>query len=70
MNHKLHVTTLLPVLVFVETTGLIYAADSISARLAITKYLFIIYIHNVLAIIWLRYHVSCFSGSLKHFTYL
>jgi tellurite resistance protein TerC len=70
LNHKLHATPLLLVLVLVETTDLIFAVDSIPAILAITKDPFIIYTSNVFAIMGLRSLYFALAGSLKYFTYL
>jgi len=70
LNHKLHATPLLLVLILVETTDLIFAVDSIPAILAITKDPFIIYTSNVFAIMGLRSLYFALAGSLKYFTYL
>jgi tellurite resistance protein TerC len=70
LNHKLHATPLLLVLVLVEATDLIFAVDSIPAILAITNDPFIIYTSNVFAIMGLRSLYFALAGSLKYFTYL
>ena len=70
LNHKLHATPLLLVLILVEATDLIFAVDSIPAILAITNDPFIIYTSNVFAIMGLRSLYFALAGSLKYFTYL
>jgi tellurite resistance protein TerC len=70
LDHKLHATPLLLVLILVEATDLIFAVDSIPAILAITNDPFIIYTSNVFAIMGLRSLYFALAGSLKYFTYL
>jgi len=63
-------TPLLLVLVFVETTDIIFAVDSIPAILAITREQFIVYTSNVFAILGLRALYFCLANVIKLFHYL
>jgi len=64
------VTPLLLVLVAVETTDLIFAADSIPAIFAVTTNPFIVYTSNVFAILGLRSLYFVFANIIDKFYYL
>lgn len=70
VNGIRHVTPLFLVLVFIETTDLIFAVDSIPAILAISNDPFIVYTSNVFAILGLRSLYFALSGIIEKFAYL
>jgi tellurite resistance protein TerC len=63
-------TPLFVVLVFVETTDLLFALDSIPAIFAITEDSFIVYTSNVFAILGLRALYFLLAGVIHRFHYL
>jgi tellurite resistance protein TerC len=63
-------TPLIVVLLFVETTDVILAVDSIPAVLAITLDAFIVYTSNVFAILGLRSMYFALAGLMELFHYL
>jgi len=63
-------TPLLLVLLFVESTDLIFAVDSIPAVLGVSKDLFIVYSSNVFAILGLRALYFALAGCMQIFRYL
>lgn len=63
-------TPLLVVLVFIETTDLVFALDSIPAILGITQDAFIVYSSNVFAILGLRALYFAFEGLAHMFQFL
>jgi tellurite resistance protein TerC len=63
-------TPLFVVLLFVETTDIIFAVDSIPAVLAITFDPFIVYTSNVFAILGLRSLYFALAGMMQLFHYL
>jgi len=63
-------TPLLVVLLVVETTDLIFAADSIPAVLAITRDPFIVYTSNIFAILGLRALYFALAGVMNLFHHL
>ena len=67
---RYHATPLFVSLLFVETTDLIFAVDSIPAILAITQDTFIVYTSNVFAILGLRSLYFALAGFMKLFHYL
>ena len=67
---KLLATPLLLVLVIVETTDIIFAADSIPAIIAITRDPFIVFTSNVFAILGLRALYFAVATFMKMFHYL
>lgn len=69
-NGKLVGTPLLVVLVAVETTDVIFAADSIPAVLAVTRDPFIVFTSNIFAILGLRSLFFVLSGVLTYFRFL
>ncbi len=66
----LYATPLLLVLIVVETTDVMFAADSIPAVLAISRDSFIVYTSNVFAILGLRSLYFALSGLMEAFHYL
>ncbi len=67
---KLMATPLFVVLVFIETTDLIFALDSIPAIFAITTDPFIVYTSNVFAILGLRALYFLLASVIQKFQYL
>ena len=63
-------TPLLLVLIVVETTDVMFAADSIPAVLAISHDPFIVYTSNVFAILGLRSMYFALAGLMEAFHYL
>lgn len=70
INHVLHATPLLIVLLVVETTDIIFAADSIPAILAVTTDTFIVYTSNVFALLGLRSLYFALAGIMELFHYI
>ena len=66
----LYATPLLLVLIVVETTDVLFAADSIPAVLAITRDPFIVYTSNVFAILGLRAMYFALAGMMDAFHFL
>lgn len=64
------VTPLFIVLVMVETTDVVFAADSIPAILAVSRDSFIVYTSNVFALLGLRALYFALAGIMKLFHYL
>ncbi|MCJ8164859.1 TerC family protein [Pontibacter sp. E15-1] len=69
-NGKLYATPLLLVLIMVESTDVVFAADSIPAILAISKDPFIVYTSNVFALLGLRALYFALAGIMQLFHYL
>ncbi|MGZ8473079.1 MAG: TerC family protein [Candidatus Deferrimicrobiaceae bacterium] len=67
---KLVATALVPVLIVVETTDVMFATDSVPAILAITRDPFIVYTSNVFAILGLRAMFFLLAGIMGLFRYL
>ena len=65
-----HATPLLLVLVAIEATDLVFAADSIPAIFAITADPFIVYTSNIFAILGLRALFFLLAGVVEKFAYL
>jgi tellurite resistance protein TerC len=63
-------TPLLLVLVFLETTDVIFALDSIPAIIGITRDAFVVYTSNVFAILGLRALYFVLAAFMKMFAYL
>ena len=61
---------MLLVLLFVETTDILFAVDSIPAVLAITKDSFIVFTSNVFAVLGLRSLFFAVAGIMDLFKYL
>ncbi len=66
----LYATPLFLVLLVIETTDVVFAADSIPAVLAITRDPFIVYTSNVFAILGLRSLYFALAGMMELFHYL
>lgn len=66
----LYATSLLLVLVVIETTDILFAVDSIPAVLAITLNVFIVYTSNVFAVLGLRSMYFALAGMMEIFHYL
>ena len=69
-DKTLFVTPLFIVLVMVETTDVVFAADSIPAILAVSQDSFIVYTSNVFALLGLRALYFALAGIMKLFHYL
>lgn len=67
---RLVATALVPVLIVIETTDVMFAVDSVPAILAITRDPFIVYTSNVFAILGLRALFFVLSGIMVLFRYL
>ncbi|MBC6698207.1 TerC family protein [Hymenobacter puniceus] len=70
LDGKLFATPLLVVLVMVETTDVVFAADSIPAILAVSRDTFIVYTSNVFALLGLRALYFALEGLMRLFHYL
>ncbi len=70
INHQTHATILFLVLIFIETTDLIFAVDSIPAVLAISQDPYIAYTSNIMAILGLRALYFAIAGIIKYFRFL
>jgi tellurite resistance protein TerC len=62
--------SLLPVILAVEFTDLLFAVDSIPAVLAVSKNPFVVYTSNIAAILGLRSLYSALASLLDRFRYL
>lgn len=69
-NGRRHATMLLLVLVTIEFTDLVFAADSLPAIFAVTTDPFIIYTSNILAVFGLRALYFALAGSMNKFHHL
>ncbi|WP_162052797.1 TerC family protein [Pontibacter pamirensis] len=69
-NGKIYATPLFLVLIMVESTDVVFAADSIPAILAISKDPFIVYTSNVFALLGLRALYFALAGIMQLFHYL
>jgi len=69
-DDRLYATPLLLVLVVIETTDVVFAADSIPAVLAITRDPFIVFTSNVFAILGLRSLYFALAGMMELFHFL
>jgi tellurite resistance protein TerC len=70
LDGKLHATPLLLVLGLIETTDVVFAADSIPAVIAITRDSFIVFTSNIFAILGLRAWYFALANFMKMFRYL
>ena len=70
VNGRRFATPLFIVLVFVETTDVVFAVDSIPAILAITTDSFLVYSSNIFAILGLRAMYFLLVGVVDRFHYL
>ncbi|MCU1235429.1 MAG: Integral rane protein TerC family [Candidatus Solibacter sp.] len=62
-----HITPLMIVLLFLETTDLMFAVDSVPAVFGVTREPFVVYTSNVFAILGLRAMFFLLSGALDKF---
>jgi tellurite resistance protein TerC len=69
-NGQLVGTALVPVLIVIETTDIMFAMDSVPAILAITRDPFIVYTSNIFAILGLRALYFLLAGVMGLFRYL
>jgi tellurite resistance protein TerC len=69
-DKRLFATPLFIVLIMVETTDVVFAADSIPAILAVSRDSFIVYTSNVFALLGLRALYFALAGIMKLFHYL
>ena len=69
-NGKLWVTPLLMVLIAIESTDIVFAADSIPAIFAITPDPFIVFSSNILALIGIRSLYFAVAGFMRNFYFL
>jgi tellurite resistance protein TerC len=67
---KLSATPLLAALIAIETTDVIFAADSIPAAFGVTTDMFIVFTSNAFAILGLRALYFVLAGAMERFTYL
>jgi len=67
---KLYATPLLAALIAIETTDVIFAADSIPAAFGVTTDMFIIFTSNAFAILGLRALYFVLADAMERFTYL
>lgn len=70
INDVLHATPLFIVVLVVETTDIVFAADSIPAILAVSTDTFIVYTSNVFALLGLRSLYFALAGIMQLFHYL
>jgi tellurite resistance protein TerC len=70
VNGRLFLTPFALALLLIETTDLIFAADSIPAVFSVTQDAFIVFTSNVFAILGLRSMYFVLAGALRHFQYL
>jgi tellurite resistance protein TerC len=69
-NNRYFATPLFLVLLIIESSDVIFAADSIPAILAITQDSFIVYTSNIFAILGLRSLYFAISGMMMYFRFL
>jgi len=69
-NGQLVATALVPVLIVIETTDILFAVDSVPAILAITRDPFLVYTSNIFAILGLRALYFLLAGVMGMFRYL
>ncbi len=70
VDRKLRATALLPVLMVIEVTDLVFAVDSIPAIFGVTKDPFIVYTSNIFAILGLRALYFLLASAMESFRYL
>lgn len=70
LNGKFALTPLALALLFVETTDLIFAVDSVPAVFSVTRSAFIVFTSNVFAILGLRSLYFLLAGAIGRFRYL
>jgi tellurite resistance protein TerC len=62
-----HITPLMVVLVFLETTDLLFAVDSVPAVFGVTREPFVVYTSNVFAVLGLRAMFFLLAGAMDRF---
>lgn len=70
LDGKRYATALLPVLLVIEVTDLIFAVDSIPAIFGVTRDPFIVYTSNIFAILGLRALYFLLASAMDRFVYL
>lgn len=70
VDGRLFATPMLLVLLFVETTDILFAVDSIPAVIAVTKDPFIVFTSNIFAILGLRAYYFAVAGFMQMFRFL
>jgi tellurite resistance protein TerC len=70
LGGRLAATPLLAVLVVIETTDVIFAADSIPAALGVTTDMFLVFTSNAFAVLGLRALYFVLAGAMQRFGYL
>jgi len=70
VNGVWHVTPLLIVLLFLETTDILFAVDSVPAVFGVTKEPFVVFSSNVCAVLGLRSLFFLLAGALERFHHL
>lgn len=70
LDGRRYATALLPVLLVVEATDVVFAVDSIPAIFAVTKDPFIVYTSNIFAILGLRSFYFLLASAMGRFRYL
>ncbi|MGE5753772.1 MAG: TerC family protein, partial [Deltaproteobacteria bacterium] len=70
LDGRRYATALLPVLVVIEVTDLMFAVDSIPAIFAVTKDPFIVYTSNIFAILGLRSLYFLLASAMGKFHHL
>jgi tellurite resistance protein TerC len=67
VNGVWHITPLMFVLLFLETTDVMFAVDSVPAVFAVTREPFVVYTSNVFAILGLRAMYFMLAGAMDRF---
>jgi tellurite resistance protein TerC len=67
INGIRHITPLMVVLVFLETTDLLFAVDSVPAVFGVTREPFVVYTSNVFAVLGLRAMFFLLAGAMDRF---
>jgi tellurite resistance protein TerC len=70
LDGRRYATPLLPVLIVIELTDLVFAVDSIPAIFGVTKDPFIVYTSNIFAILGLRAFYFLLSSAMESFHFL
>jgi tellurite resistance protein TerC len=70
LDGKRYATALLPVLLVIEVTDLIFAVDSIPAIFGVTRDPFIVYTSNIFAVLGLRALYFLLASAMDRFVYL
>jgi tellurite resistance protein TerC len=67
INGIRHITPLMVVLLFLETTDLLFAVDSVPAVFGVTREPFVVYTSNVFAVLGLRAMFFLLAGAMDRF---